>query len=80
MANHPTRMGSAPKVPEVRMHGFTAGHDEHQRTKGYEDAMGFCFLQKGDGVSGIAGSEDVRVGLDLPHAQHGQNNKPDEEQ
>ena len=45
--------GERAEVPKIRIHGFTAGHDEHQRTKGYEDAICFRFPQKGDGVSGM---------------------------
>ena len=71
--------GERAEVPEVRIYGFTARYDEHQRAKGYEDAICFRFPQKGDGVSGIEGHQDIGMGLDLPHAQHGQDNKPDDE-
>jgi hypothetical protein len=72
--------GERAEVPESHIHGFTAGHDEHQGAKGYEDAICFRFPQKGDGVSGIEGPQDIGMGLDLPYAQHSQDNKPDEEQ
>ena len=71
--------GERAEVPEIRIHGFTARNDEHQRTKGYEDAICFRFPQKGESVSGIEGPQDFGVELDLPHAQHGQDNKPDDE-
>ena len=74
---HPDR--KHPKVSQVGIHRFAAGHDEHQRAEHQERLVDSDATEKQQTMYGIECLQDLGVVRDLMEAKAGQHDEPDDQ-